>query len=175
MGDEDAAANLVHQCCHIGSYQLFIVCPSIGRDLAEELLQRFCRLRELAAVIIIRPNAHSEIFKPELVICRCLDGFVHRAASGTAPARLVYQVGAESPAQEKGGKTFPSIWRGFPRLGGLPGSVQEYKRVQGLAIRFQRLVRVVSARLRFNRTAYQETALLTDGQDTVIRHLHLCL
>ena len=129
MGDEDAAANLVHQCCHIGSYQLFIVCPSIGRDLAEELLQRFCRLRELAAVIIIRPNAHSEIFKPELVICRCLDGFVHRAASGAAPARLVYQVGAESPAQEKGGKTFPSVGCAFPRLGGLSCSVQEYERI----------------------------------------------
>ena len=40
--------------------------------------------------------------------------------------------------------------------------------VQGLAIRFQRLVRVVSARLRFNRTAYQETALLTNSKDAVV-------
>ena len=46
---------------------------------------------------------------------------------------------------------------------------------QGLAVSHQWLVRVVSARLRPYRTTNQETSLLTDGKEAVIRHFLLCL
>ena len=192
MGDEDATTNLVYQISHIGSYQLLIVSSRVWGDLTEELFQCLCRLWKLAAVLILRPYTHTEILKPELVVCRCFDGFVYRTASGTSTARLVYQVGTESPTQENCRKSLAAVRRTFPRLGGLPGSVQEYEwilasidwdlirhvgvvAVQGLAVSLQWLVRVVSARLRLYRTTNQETALLTDGKEAVIRHFLLCL
>ena len=192
MGDEDATADSVHQSCHISSNQLFVICPRIRRNLAKKLIQRFCRLRKLAAVIIIGPYTHTKVLKPKLVICRCLDSFIHHTAPSTSTTRLVYQIYAELTAQEKSRETFASVRGAFPRLSGLSRSVQKYKRiltgiyrnlirhvsmvtVQCLTICFQRLVCIIGPRLRLYRTTYQKTALLADSKDTIIHYFLLRL
>ena len=68
----------------------------VGRDRAEELVQRLRLSVELHAVKVVRPSADPELVEEELIVGRRLDGRGHGAVAGAAAARLVDEIDREA-------------------------------------------------------------------------------
>jgi hypothetical protein len=95
----------------------------------EVLVQRFRIARELHSLEIVRPDPHSELTKPELLVRLRLDRCPDGAAAGVASTGLVDEIDREVAAQKDILKPFSTVRSRLPGLRELAKSVPHHDRV----------------------------------------------
>src|SRR6218665_2649494 len=124
MAEEDTGADSVEQRRHRIGNDAGVVGPGIGRDRAEELVQRFRLAVELDVVEEVRPFAEPELIEKELIIGCGFDRRGDGAVAGTSATRLIDEIDWEAAAQEEGLEALAPVRRRLPAPRGLVGAVQ---------------------------------------------------
>jgi hypothetical protein len=111
MGEENARTDAGEQRRHGIGNHCAIVWTGIGRDRAEELVQRLRLLVELDAVEIVRPGSQPELVEEELVIGRRLNGRGNGAIASAAAPRLVDEIDWVASTQKDRLEALASVGR----------------------------------------------------------------
>jgi hypothetical protein len=113
VGEQDCRTGLCEQRGHGLRDHAGIIRASVGRDRAEELIQRLWLAIELDIVEVVGPLADPELVEEKL-IKRCgLDRRRYRAIACSAATRLIDEMDREAAAQEDGLETFAAVRSGF--------------------------------------------------------------
>jgi hypothetical protein len=114
VGEQNTRANSGEQRRHGIGNHCCIVWTGVGRDRAEELVQRLRLSVELDAVKIARPIPDPELVEEELVKGRRLDCRSNGAIAGAAAPRLVDEIDWEASTQEERLEALASVGRRLP-------------------------------------------------------------
>ena len=186
MRHQDARADLGEERGHAIGNQVCIERADVRRHRAEILVEGLRLAVELDAVEVVRPNAHSELAEPELLVGRRLDRRLDRAAPGITAPRLVDEIGRVTPAQEDVLEALAPVRRRLPGLRELPKTVPHDHRVfprvhwqlvervemiavEGLTIWLERFERIERARRGNDCSTHHEAALVLHDQRLGLR------